>query len=180
MQMHQPLQVLDDRIQGALLVSRHTAEDQARCPLWLQARLQLLHQARFANTRLTAEHHHLALTVLSLGPALQQERDFGLPAHQRCEPAPHRRVEPALRAALSQDAVQPHGCNRPPERLDTEVVTGHKPLHQAIGSGAQHHRIGCGEPLQPGSNVGYVAQGQLFLTVAAAHGPYDYQSGVDS
>ena len=32
----------------------------------------------------------LTLTVLRLGPALKQERDFGLPAHQRREPAPHR------------------------------------------------------------------------------------------
>ena len=147
----------------------------------LHARLQLLHQARFANTRLTAEHHHLALTVLSLRPALEQERDFGLPAHQRREPTPHRRVEPALRAALSQDTVQPHWCNRAPERLDTRGR--HRPQTPApgdIGSGAQHHRIGCGEPLQPGRNVGHFTQGQLFLTVAATHGPYDHQSGVDA
>src|SRR5215468_4494701 len=99
-------------------------EDQARCPLLLHARLQLLHQARFANTRLTTEYYHLALTVLCLDPALQQECDFGLAAHQRREPARHRRVEPALRTALSQDAVQPHGCKHAPDRLDTEVVTG--------------------------------------------------------
>ena len=75
--------------------------------------------------------------MLSPRPAAsEQERDSRLPAHQRREPAPHRSVEPTLRAALSQDAVQPYWCNRTPERLDTEVVTGNKPLHQAIGSGA--------------------------------------------
>src|SRR4029450_14133684 len=114
------------------------------------------------------------------GPRSERECYFALAPHQGREPARPRRVEPALRAALSQDAVQPHWCNCAPERLDPEVVTSHKPLYQAIGSCAQYHCMRCGEPLQPGSNVGHFAQGQLFLTAATTHGPYDYQSGVDA
>ena len=45
--------------------------------------LQHLHQARFANARFAAEQHHLPEAVLDLRPALQQQPDFLLPAHQR-------------------------------------------------------------------------------------------------
>ena len=79
-----PLQQIDHRIQGAVLViGRTLARRQPRLGLGGHLFLQHLHQARFADARFAAEQHHLPEAVLDLRPALQQQPDFLLPAHQR-------------------------------------------------------------------------------------------------
>ena len=78
-----PLQQLDHGIQGGVLVvGRTLARRQPRLGLPGHLFCQHLHQARFANARFAAEQHHLPEAVLDLRPALPQQPDFLLPAHQ--------------------------------------------------------------------------------------------------
>jgi hypothetical protein len=66
-----PLQQVDHGIQGAVLVIRRTlAWGQPGLGLGGHVFLQHLHQARFANTRLATQQHHLPEAVLHLRPAL--------------------------------------------------------------------------------------------------------------
>ena len=67
--LHQPLEMLDHRVQGALLMIGRAAKGQACGPVALHDVVQLPHQARFANARLAAEQHHLPVPFLDLGPA---------------------------------------------------------------------------------------------------------------
>ena len=97
-----PLQQIDHRIQGGMLViGRTLARRQPRLGLGGHLLRQHLHQARFANACFAAEQHHLPDALLDLRPAFPQQPDFLLAAHQR-GPA---RVLPAasrrLRAILS-------------------------------------------------------------------------------
>ena len=71
--------------------------------------LQHLHQARFANPRLTAEQHHLPLPRPGLRPALLQQRHLFFPAHQRCQSARGDRLQAALHITLAQDAIHGYG-----------------------------------------------------------------------
>ena len=83
-----------------LVIGRTLARRQPRLGLGGHLFRQHLHQARFANARFAAEQHHLPEAVLDLRPALPQQPDFLLPAHQRGQPvlpAASRR----LRAILS-------------------------------------------------------------------------------
>ena len=66
------------------------------------------------------------------------------------------------------------------ERLRAQVCAREAALHQAIGGGADHHRIGCGKPLQPRRHVGRLAQRQLFLPGPAAHLTHHHQAGMDA
>jgi hypothetical protein len=65
--------MVDYREEGALLMIGGTAKRQAHGILAADMLTQHLHQARFANARLTAEQDHLAPPVLTLCPALQQQ-----------------------------------------------------------------------------------------------------------
>ena len=78
-----PLQQLDHRIQGRVLViGRTLARRQPRLGLAGHVFLQHLHQARFADARFPAEQHHLPDPLLDLRPALPQQPDFLLASHQ--------------------------------------------------------------------------------------------------
>ena len=68
--LQQPLQVVDDRIQGTVLVIGRAAKLDARRPLVRKLLFELLHQAGFANPRLAAQQHHLAGARFGLLPAL--------------------------------------------------------------------------------------------------------------
>ncbi len=59
LKLQEPLQVVDDRIQRAVLVIGRAAKLDARRTLGQHLLLERLHQAGFANPRLTAEEHHL-------------------------------------------------------------------------------------------------------------------------
>jgi hypothetical protein len=70
--VHDPLQMIDHREEGTLLVIRETAKHHACGALADDVLTQHLHQARFANARFPAEEHYLAPTVLAVRPALQK------------------------------------------------------------------------------------------------------------
>ena len=101
-----PLQQLNHRIQGGVLIIRRTlARGQPRLGLSGHVFLQHLHQARFANAGFTAEQYHLPEAVLDLRPALQQQADFLLPPHQRGPSGAAGSFQATARHTLIQHAV---------------------------------------------------------------------------
>ena len=57
-------------------------------------------------------------------------------------------------------------------------LAGKEPLDQPQGGGTDHYRVGRCQSLQPGGNVGRVAQSQLLLPPATAHGAHYYRPGM--
>ena len=100
------LQQVDQRIQGRMLVIRRTlARRQPRLRLSGHMLFQYLHQARFANARLAAQQHHLPETVLDLRPALQEQRRFLLPPHQRGQAGAADGFQATARHTLRQHLI---------------------------------------------------------------------------
>ena len=177
--VQQPLQMVDDRIQGAVGMVRGTVQRQARCPLRHHALGQHPHQTRFANPRLAAEQHHLAPAVAGLRPALPQQRHLCLPAHQRGEPAGGGHIQATLRRTFPHHLDNPYRRVNALERLHPPVLADKVPLHQAGGGVTEHHRVGRGQALETRGQVRGVAQGQVFVPSTAAHLPHHDEPGVD-
>ena len=180
MPVQQPVQVVDDRIEGAVGMVRGTVQRQARRALSHHTLGQRAHQARFANPRLAAEQHHLAQTVAGLGPALQQQRHLRLPAHQGGEPAGGGHVQATLRGAFPHHLGDPHRRVNALERMHPPVLADKVPLHQASGGLTEHHRIRLCQALQAGGQVRRVAQGQAFAPVATADVAHHHRPGMDT
>ena len=151
--------MVDDGVQGALLVIGRPAPFNTGVRLVGHVVFQHLHQARFANARLTAEQHHLPLPRLRLLPALLQERHLFFPAHQGRQPARDDRLQAALDAALAQDAIHMHGRCHAFEGMRPQILVRKVALHQAEGGRTQHHGIRRRQPLQAGRNVRRLTQG---------------------
>ena len=157
-----------------------TAKCEPRGPLAPDALTQHLDQARFANARLAAEQHHLPVPLRALRPALQQQPHFLLAPHQGRQATGRHDVKPRLRPALRQELVYPHGLLHPFESVLAQRLAGKEPLDEPQGGGTDHHRVGCCQPLQPGGNVGGVAQGQLLLPTATAHSAHHHRACMDA
>jgi hypothetical protein len=74
--LQEPLQMVDHRIQGAILVRGGTVQHHRRCARAEHPLAQHLHQAGFANASFTAQEHDLPCPVLAVRPALQEQRHF--------------------------------------------------------------------------------------------------------
>ena len=172
--------MLDDGIERAVGVIRRAAH---RRP-WGMRLHHLLgehaDQAGLANPRLAAEHHHLPQPLGALRPALPQQRHLRLAAHQRGEASGPGHVQATLRRTLSQHLGDVHWRLQPLEGMGAEIVAGKVPVHQAGGGLTDHHRVGRGQPLETGGQVGRVPQGQVFVPPAAAHLADHHQPGVDA
>ena len=96
-----PLQQIDHRIQGGVLViGRTLARRQPRLGLAGHSLRQHLYQPRLADARLATQQHHLPGAVLDPAPALQQQPDFLLAADQRGQAGAAGQLR-RLRAVLS-------------------------------------------------------------------------------
>src|SRR5262245_7529031 len=120
--VQEPLEMLDDGIEGTVGMIRGTAQRQ----LWSTGIHYLLgehaYQAGFANPRLTTEQHHLPPPLVTLRPALAQQPRLVLPSYQGCEPAGPRRVEATLGRTFAQHAGDLHGCRNALKAMEAEVV----------------------------------------------------------
>jgi len=147
------LEQVDDWVQGAMLVVRRTAAFQPRMGFTGDLVLEHLYQATLANAGLPTQQDHLPLPRFDPVPAVQEEADFLLaPDQGRQAPRTHD-VQPTLRPTVTQDAIDLEGCGNTPERLASQVFHCEIALHQAIRSGADRHRIGCRQALDPGRDV---------------------------
>ena len=174
-----PLQMLDHREEGALLVIGGTTKYQACGALAEGVLTQHLHQARFANARLPTEQHHLAPAVLAVCPALQEQHDFGLAPHQGRQAARTSDVQAALRRTFPQHPIHLHRRRDPFEVMSPQLLSGKIPTYQAEGGRTDHDRIRRCQSLEAGRQIGRLPQRQLFLAAAAPDLAHDHQAGVD-
>jgi hypothetical protein len=169
----------DYRVENAVLVIGGTAVLDAPRGHADDLVLRHLHQTRFANPRLPAQHHDVALARLDLRPPVPQEPHFGLAAHQRREAAGRRDVEALLHLGHTHDLMDLEGHGHPFERLGSERAAGEIPLDEPLRRRTDEDRIGCRQPLEAGRNVRRVPQRELFLPPPAAYLPHDDDSGVN-
>ena len=155
-----------------------TAKRQPHRLLAPDALTQHLDQARFANARLAAEQHDLPTPLCTLRPALQKQLHLLLPPDQGRQPTRGYHVEARLRPALRQKLVHPQRFVHPFEDMLTQCLAGKEPREQSQGRGTDHDRIGSRQFLQPGGDVGRLAQGQVLLPPAATHGAYHHRTGM--
>ena len=141
---------------------------------------QHLDQARFANARLATQQHHLPAPLRALRPARQQQPQLLLAPHQGRQTMGRHGVQPRLCPTLRQELVHEHGLLHPFEGVLPQGLAGKKALDEPMGSGTDHYRIGCRQPLQPGRQVGRVAQGQLLLPPTAAYGTHHRRTRMDA
>jgi hypothetical protein len=101
-----PLQQIDPWIQGAvLMVGRTLAWRQPRLGLGGHLFLQHLYQARFANACFATEQHDLPHAVFDLRPALPQQPDFLLAAHEWGQASVPSRFQATAGHTLIEDPI---------------------------------------------------------------------------
>src|SRR3954468_4181733 len=81
-----------------------------------------LHQARFANARLTTEQYDLAFADLGLLPTSLQESEFFVSAHQRGQTFTNRRFKTAVDYPFAYHAVYRQGDGDALQRLRPQVL----------------------------------------------------------
>ena len=80
--LERALEQLCHRMERTMLVVGRATSVQQQMRLARGEHLERVHQAGLADSRLAADHHNLAEPLLDLGPALQEQAGFPLPAHQ--------------------------------------------------------------------------------------------------
>ena len=113
--------MLDHRVQRTGLVIRRALVRESEMGLGGDALAQLPHEARLADPGLAREQHHLALAVLRLPPAAQQQRDLLLAPDQRGQARGLARLEAALGTTLTFDLP---GAERLGEALEALRARG--------------------------------------------------------
>ena len=73
-----------------------------------------------------------------------------------------------------------HRLGDPVERVGPQVFQGKGALHQPCRHGANHHRVGRGEALEPRRDVGRFPERQVLVPPATAHHPHHDRAGVDA
>jgi hypothetical protein len=76
-----------------------------------------LYQSRFANPSLSAQQHHLTLSILGLVPTFQQKSDVLLSPNQWCQTTRTGYIQATLGTTVSQDAIHCDGLLNPSQRL---------------------------------------------------------------
>ena len=146
-----PLQVVDHRVEGTVLVIGGTAKHHARGALAADPLAQHLHQARFANAR-------LATAAAPPGPCRPGSAPSAPGAAATSDSRPTRGVKPLgpatsrrLCAALSPSMRYTWTGAATPLRLWAPRSWARKVApHQAEGGGTDHDRIRRRQPLEAG------------------------------
>ena len=160
--------MLNDRIEGAVLVIGRTAKLDARGSFRHDLLFECLHQAGFANARLATEQHDLACTCLWLAPSVAAAIPVPLLARPTALSHSDRHLKAALRFALSDDSIHRQGSGDAFECLGTQVLTLKQAFHQPMRRRTDHHRVRLGQSLDPRGNVRRLAQRQDLALLAAA------------
>ena len=88
-------------------------------------------------------------------------------------------VQATARCTLGQHLIDLQRLGEALEEWRAERLAGKEAPQELPGRRTDHQRIGRGEPLQAGRQVGRLAQRQLFLPRTAAHLPHHHQPGMD-
>ena len=121
--LEQALQVVDDRIQGTVLVIGRAAKLNAGRSFVLKLLFELLHQPGFANPGLAAQQHHLACACFGLLPALAATDRVLRRGHQRRQARLHCRPQSDSARYSPHDAIHRQGSRDAFERLWPQLLT---------------------------------------------------------
>src|SRR5215510_11876009 len=113
--------MLNARIQGTVLVIGRTAELDPGRAFGRHLLFQHLHQAGLADAGLAAKQDDLSGSRLGLRPALSQEPNLLLAAHQWGQSGGDRYLKAALHATLPQHLVDRDRGGNALERVKAEV-----------------------------------------------------------
>ena len=138
-------------------------------------------EAGLADPGLAAEEHHLALALLGLPPAVEQQAELVLAPDQRRQARRLARLETALRAAAAEHPPGPHGCGEALEAVDAEVGVLEQAAEQAPGGRVDDHAARLGQGLEAGGEVRGLADHRLLLRRTLADQVADHdQPGRDA
>jgi hypothetical protein len=175
-----PLELPDHRPKGAVAVVGGGLVAQGGTPVAAGGLAQRLDQARLADPGLAREEHDLALPGPGLPPAAEEQLQLLLAPDERRRRAAVPRLEAALGPAFGDDAEGRDRCREALERLRPERLELEELAHQPAGGGGDHHLVGPGEGLEPGGEVGGLADHGLFPRRALAQEvAHDDQAGRD-
>ena len=161
------LELLDEGMEGGAGVEGRAlvAQPQVRRPLYPLA--DGPDGAGLADARLARQQNRLALAVLRPPPAVEQQGDLLLPPDQGRQ-AGRAGLEPAFDRAPPDDAPGRHRVGETLQHLRPEIVEFEPAADQPPRGGPDHDRIGSRQGLQPGREVGRVADDRLLLGRALA------------
>jgi hypothetical protein len=135
---------------------------------------------RLADARLARQEHRLPLAVLDLLPAIEQQGDLLLAPDQQREPG-RARLEPALDRSRPGDPPHRHRVGEALQHLRPEILEFERAADQPPRRGSDQDRVGLRQRLQPGRQVGRLADDRLLLGGAFADKVADdHHSGGDA
>jgi hypothetical protein len=176
-----PAELVDKRKQRAVLVMGRAEIAQAEMRLGVEALLQCRRDARLAEAGFAGDHHDLAVTSLSARPAAQQQIDFLVAADQRRQRRSPQCLEPALDGARPQYPPRRHRRGNALHFDGAEIAVLEEITDQPPCAGGDDDRARLGQGLQPGGEVGRLADDRLLLRRSLADQiADDHQPGGDA
>jgi hypothetical protein len=122
---------------------------------------ELLDETGFADPRFPTEQSDVAGAVSDVVPAAPQQGEFFLPTDQGGESGLDGDVKTALDPTFPEDLVHCHGQGQTFGLVEPQTAMGKQPGNEALGGRADHHGIGLGQGLQPGSQIRGFAEGEV-------------------
>ena len=118
---------------------------------------------RLADAGLADQQHALTLAALGLAPALQQQRQLLVAADHRQESSTTPGLEAAAGSTFAQHRERRHRHRQAFQRLRRERRQLERSTHQLPRGFGDHHLARLGHALQPGGQVGRLADHRLLL-----------------
>ena len=124
-------------------------------------------EPRLADARLAGEEHYAPLAGLRLPPAAQQQIEFLATPNERRLPRAQC-LEAAQHSALANDPPRRLRLGKPGKRLRAEIGEIEQPADLPARRFADDQRVRRGQTLQPGGEVGRLADDSALLRRALA------------
>jgi hypothetical protein len=173
-------ELVDERIERAVLVIGRAEIAQAQVWLGAEAIYQCCSDARFADAGLAGDQHDLAIPGLGARPAPQQQVDLLVAADQRGQRRAAQCLEPARDDARTQHLPCRHRRGDAPQFDGAEVAVVEEVAEQPARARGDNDSVRLGQGLQPGGEVRRFADDRLFLRRAFADQiADDHQPGRD-
>ncbi len=120
-----------------------------------------LAQPGLADPRLARQQQDLPLAGRRRPPAVEHQRQLGVAADQVRAAGIARRLEPGQRGMDARDLPSRYRLADPLQHLRGHWFEGEPVTHQPPRAGAHHHAVSGCDSLQPGREVGRLAQHRL-------------------
>ena len=139
-----------------------------------------LDDARLADPRFAGEKRDASVAPACRAPRIRKEVEFLLAPHQGRERADSKRVETGLGLARAHNPPCADGLREPLERVLAELGAFEQAADEPMGHGSDDDGIRFRQPLQPGGEIGRLAENRMLLGRAFANDVAgDHQAGGD-